>query len=285
MTEGKMVRVSVIIPTHNRAGLLQEAIESVLAQDFTDYELIVVDDGSSDNTHQVIGPYAASLCYVYQENRGVSAARNRGISLAKGEFIAFLDSDDLWLKKKLSRQLAFFEANPFAQVCYTEEVWYRHGRRVNPKLKHRKYSGWIFEQSLPLCIVSPSSVMLRRETLDKVGLFDETLPVCEDYDMWLRLARDYPIYLIEEPLIIKRNGHPGQLTQQYWVLDRFRLQSLEKLLQNGLPPKHRRLVLDQIISRCRILAKGFFKRGKLAAGIYYTFKLYKCHSLQLNDLQ
>ena len=127
--------------------------------------------------------------------------------------------------------------------------------------------------------------MLRRETLDKVGLFDETLPVCEDYDMWLRLARDYPIYLIEEPLIIKRNGHPGQLTQQYWGLDRFRLQSLEKLLQNGLPPKHRRLVLDQIISRCRILAKGFFKRGKLAAGIYYTFKLYKCHSLQLNDLQ
>jgi len=270
-----MVRVSVIIPTYNRAALVKEAIASVLAQNFRDYELIVIDDGSTDNTLEAIRPFLKSLRYIYQKNQGVSRARNRGVKAAGGEFVAFLDSDDLWLKDKLLSQINFFESHPSAQICYTEEIWFRRGRRVNPKLKHRKYNGWIFEKAFSICLISPSSVMIRRELLDKVGLFDENLPACEDYDLWLRITKDYPIYLIDKPLIIKRNGHPGQLSQQYWGLDRFRVQALEKLLQDHITLQQRILVLKQLTSRLHILAQGAFKRKKLRAAMYYRIKLDK----------
>jgi len=266
---------SIIIPTYNRANLVKEAVESVLAQSFTDFELIVIDDGSTDNTRESLAPYLDSLRYIYQENRGVSAARNLGISVARGRYIAFLDSDDLWLKDKLLMQVDFMEQNPEAQICYTEEIWYRNGRRVNPKLKHRKYSGWIFERSLALCIISPSSVLLRKELLDRVGGFDEGLPACEDYDLWLRITKDYPVYLIDRPLIVKRNGHPGQLSQKYWGLDRFRVRSLEKLLRERLTPQQRAGVIEQLVFRTKILARGAFKRKKLPTGIYYGLKLWQ----------
>ncbi len=256
------MKVSVIIPTFNRAAFLKEAIDSVLSQSYRDFELIVVDDGSTDSTREILQDYQG-LTYLYQENRGVSAARNKGIQAAQGEYIAFLDSDDLWTRHKLQIQVAWMEANPEIPACYTDEIWIRQGKRVNPMKKHQKYSGWIFDKCLPLCIISPSSILIRRELLQQVGGFDESLPVCEDYDLWLRITKDYPIHFIPKPLIIKRGGHPDQLSHRYWGNDRFRVQALEKLLKMGnLTESQRDLVLGELRKKCEILIQGCIKRGK-----------------------
>ena len=202
--------VSVIIPTYNRGWILREAIDSVLAQEYSDYELIVVDDGSTDDTREILGLYGQDIIALRQPNQGVSAARNRGIADSHAQLVAFLDSDDLWLPQKLIRQVAFFQSNPDAQICQTEETWVRNGVRVNPKKRHQKLSGMIFEPSLALCLVSPSAVMIEKTLFDIVGGFDESLPACEDYDLWLRISCRFPIYLLDTPLIIKRGGHEDQ---------------------------------------------------------------------------
>ena len=255
--------VSVIIPTYNRRDLLREAIRSVLEQSFRDFELIVVDDGSEDGTREMIQrEFPGLLTYLYQENQGVSRARNRGIETSRGKYIAFLDSDDLWLKKKLERQVQFMQQNPEAMICYTDEIWIRRGVRVNPKKKHAKHSGWIYPQCLPLCIISPSSVLMRRELLEEVGGFDPEFPVCEDYDLWLRVALRYPIHLIPEKLIVKRGGHPDQLSHRSWGNDIWRVRALLKMLQKELPPSWRKLTVAELHRKCSILISGFEKRGK-----------------------
>ena len=262
--------VTVVIPTYNRASFLREAIDSVLEQTFRSFELIVVDDGSTDGTGDLLRSYGSRLRSIYQENRGPSAARNAGIRAARGEWLAFLDSDDYWLPEKLAKQVAFVRENPHVRICYTEEIWYRRGRRVNPAKKHRKYSGWIFQRMLPLCIVSPSSVMIHRKVLDEVGMFDEELPACEDYDLWLRIGARYPIYLIPEPLIVKRNGHEGQQSQRFWGMDRFRIRALVKLLQQeSLSPEDRAAVRETLRRKCEIVAQGSEKRGKLEEAAHY----------------
>lgn len=271
----KRPTVSVIIPTYNRAALVQEAVASVLAQTFTDFELLVVDDGSTDATVQVLAPYQGRLRLLRLPARqGVSAARNRGVQEARGEWLAFLDSDDLWLPHKLARQLAWLADRPHLQIAQTEEIWLRHGRRVNPKKRHRKPAGWIFLPSLELCLVSPSAVMLRRELFLQAGGFDESLPACEDYDLWLRLSWQYEIGLVPEPLVIKRGGHADQLSRQ-WGLDRFRIQALVKLLQTTpLPPPYRQAAQEVLARKARIYAQGCFKRGRIAeAALYYELAL------------
>ncbi len=265
----KKKSVSVIIPTFNRGWALKAAIDSVLTQHFDNFELIVVDDGSTDNTPELLAAYASQLTILKQENLGVSAARNTGIRAARGALIAFLDSDDRWLPEKLARQTAFFEANPDAKICQTEEIWVRNGVRVNPKKKHTKPSGDIFEQSLFLCLVSPSAVMLRRELFEEVGLFDENLPACEDYDLWLRIACQYSIHLIDTPLIIKHGGHSDQLSRQAG-LDKFRIQSLVGLLESGrLSSLQRDQALKVLSAKCRIYAQGCRKRKRQAEAHYY----------------
>jgi glycosyltransferase involved in cell wall biosynthesis len=184
-SRAKAPLVSVIIPTYNRGGMIRDAIASVLNQDFKDFELIVIDDGSTDDTPAILETFGRAIRIVRQANRGVSAARNQGIALASGKLLTFLDSDDLWLPQKLARQVHFFNTNADALICQTEEIWIRNGVRVNPKKRHHKFSGMIFEASLALCLVSPSAVMSRRALFDAVGLFDEALPACEDYDLWV----------------------------------------------------------------------------------------------------
>lgn len=264
-------KVSVIIPTYNRLPMLREAIQSVLEQDFEDFELIVVDDGSTDGTVEELKKYGGRVRYIYYpENRGVSFARNRGIIEAKGKYIAFLDSDDLWLKGKLRIQVSFLDENPHYPICYTDEIWIRKGKRVNPMKKHAKYSGWIFEKCLPLCIISPSSAMMRKTLISKVGLFDEALPVCEDYDFWLRVSSRFPIFFIPEKLIIKRGGHCDQLSQREWGNDRYRVIALEKILQEPyLDEEERIMVIRKMAKKCRILSMGFLKRGKELEANYY----------------
>jgi glycosyltransferase involved in cell wall biosynthesis len=265
-----MPRVSVIIPTRNRAYFLQQAIGSVLDQTFRDLEVIVVDDGSTDATPYVLQKWKDRIRVVRQENSGVSRARNTGIRAARGRYLSFLDSDDLWLKDKLEVQVRFLDANPQYAVCYTDEVWVRRGRRVNPKKSHRKYSGWIYDRCLPLCIISPSSALMRRGVLDAVGLFDENLPVCEDYDLWLRVASRFPIFFLDRKLIIKRGGHADQLSNRSWGNDRYRVVALEKQLSlNHLTSGEHRATVEMLRRKCLILANGFFKRGNMEAGIQY----------------
>jgi glycosyltransferase involved in cell wall biosynthesis len=256
-------RVSVIIPTYNRSWCLSEAIDSVLSQTYHNTELIVVDDGSTDETPALLARYGNRLRCLRQTNRGVSAARNHGIQAADGVLIAFLDSDDTWQPDKLARQVDFFDRQPAAKICQTEETWIRRGVRVNPKRRHRKPSGWIFEASLALCLVSPSAVMMRRELLEEMGGFDESLPACEDYDLWLRVSLRYPIHLIDDALVVKRGGHGDQLSGTAG-LDRYRIQSLDKILGGEeLTPSQARAAEAMLREKCRIYAAGCRKRGKI----------------------
>lgn len=241
----------------------------MLAQDFTDFELIVVDDGSTDDTKKILDDYNRELVVIRQSNKGVSAARNRGINAAAGRLLAFLDSDDLWLPGKLATQVVFFDANPSAVINQTEEIWIRNGVRVNPKVRHHKFTGMIFERSLALCLVSPSAVMVKRSLFDEVGLFDEDLPACEDYDLWLRISWRYPVHLIETPFIIKRGGHADQLSKAH-SLDKFRIKALQKVIENGkLDADARQAAVRTLQKKCAIFAGGCRKRGKDAEARYY----------------
>jgi len=253
--------VTVIITTHNRRAYLKAAVDSVLAQDYRDLEIIVIDDGSTDGSvDELLG---LPLHYVWKENGGISSARNAGIAFAKGDYIAFLDVDDLWKKGKLSAQLEVMEKEK-SLICYTDEIWIRNGRWLNQGHKHRKYSGFIYEHCLPLCIISPSSALIKRHVFDDVGLFDESLPVCEDYDMWLRITCRYPVSFVKKPLIVKQGGHADQLSRRYEAMDRFRIKSLGKILsQQILTPEQRALTLAELQKKCLIYANGARKRGRL----------------------
>ena len=263
-------KVSVIVPTYNRADRLERALNSIVSQTYQDFELIVVDDGSTDKTSQLMKSFPKAQYFYIKKNSGVSKARNVGLAFAKGELICFLDSDDLWKEKKIQIQSLWLENNKDSQICYTDEIWVRNGVRVNPMNRHRKYSGDIFRHCLGLCIVSPSSVMIRAKLFDEIGNFDESLPACEDYDLWLRIASKYAFHFIEEPLIIKYGGHSDQLSRKYWGMDRFRVVALKKLLdQNSLDKEKLKLTRSVFLEKCSILIKGFEKRGKKEEESFY----------------
>ena len=229
-----------------------------------------MDDGSTDKTYQLMKSFPKAQYFYIKKNSGVSKARNVGLAFAKGELICFLDSDDLWKEKKIQIQSLWLENNKDSQICYTDEIWVRNGVRVNPMNRHRKYSGDIFRHCLGLCIVSPSSVMIRAKLFDEIGNFDESLPACEDYDLWLRIASKYAFHFIEEPLIIKYGGHSDQLSRKYWGMDRFRVVALKKLLdQNSLDKEKLKLTRSVFLEKCSILIKGFEKRGKKEDESFY----------------
>jgi glycosyltransferase involved in cell wall biosynthesis len=266
-----MAAISIIIPTFNRAVKTARAVSSVLYQHFTDYEIIVVDDGSTDETERVLHQFKNRIRYVsHKANKGVSAARNTGLAVSKSPLIAFLDSDDYWLPDKLAVQKAFFDGNPNALICQTEETWIRNGKRANPGKRHLKPTGDVFGPSLALCLVSPSSVMLKRELIEEVGFFDEGLPACEDYDLWLRIACRYPVFLIPQRLVIKEGGHPDQLSARFKGMDRFRIKSMVKLLQESpLSEWQKKATLKELSRKCQIYGTGCLKRGKQTEGAYY----------------
>ncbi len=262
--------VSAIITTYNRRAFVREAIESVLSQDYKVEEIIVVDDGSEDGTEEEVKDYPVK--YIWKENGGISSARNLGIEVSRGEYLAFLDVDDLWLKKKISTQIKLMEELNY-EISYTDEIWIKDGKRINQKKKHRKYSGFIYDKCLPLCIISPSSVIIKRRVFEEVGLFDESLPVCEDYDMWLRITARFPVLFVEKPLIVKRGGHDDQLSKKYVAMDRFRIKALMKMVESGwLDPEMKRRTLLEIERKSLIVANGAKKRGKLEEAEYY-FKI------------
>jgi len=225
---------SVIIPTYNRQGFLQKAIDSVLSQTFKGFELIIIDDGSIDETQKLVSSYHdRRIKYAYQENHGVAHARNRGLEKAKGEWIAFLDSDDWWLPQKLTRARESMGLFGELRIFHTEEIWYRQGERLNQKKVHKKPSGHVYPNAVRLCCISISTAVVHKSVFEDIGVFDETLPACEDYDFWLRATAGYPVHLIGEYLTEKEGGHKDQLSSQ-WGLDRYRIQSLVKMLRSGI---------------------------------------------------
>ena len=255
-------RVSVVIPAFNRWRLLAEAIDSVLAQSYRDFELIVVDDGSCDATASELAKLASRLQFFVTERRGVSAARNLGVSQSRGYYIAFLDSDDLWLNSKLERQTRFMDEHPEFHICQTDEIWIRNGVRVNPRAVHQKPTGDIFSRSLKLCLVSPSAVMMTKALFDRTGGFDEAFPVCEDYDLWLRISAQHQVPLIPDRLTIKRGGHADQLSRSIWGMDRYRILALQKVLRSNLDRSQEAAVLKMLRHKVAIVAAGARKRGR-----------------------
>ncbi len=249
--------ISVIIPNFNRAHTIARAIDSVLSQTLPALEIIVVDDGSSDNSRQFIKDCYPSVHLITQNNMGVSSARNRGIDEAAGEWIAFLDSDDSWLPEKLESQSNAILENSSYKVVHTNETWMRNGKILKQKKKHRKYGGDIFQRCLPLCVISPSSIMIHRDVFDDVGCFNEDLPVCEDYELWLRICSRYPVFFLQETLIIKHGGHDDQLSRQYWGMDRYRIRILASILSsNYLKPDDRRAAVLTLLEKINIFLEG-----------------------------
>jgi glycosyltransferase involved in cell wall biosynthesis len=264
--------VSVIIPTYNRRAMLLEAVDSVLAQSATAFELIVIDDGSTDGTAEDLKGLAKSIRIERTDHRGPAAARNRGVELARAPLIAFLDSDDLWSPAKLERQLAFMRANPGCAISQTNEIWIRNGRRVNPGLRHRKRAGDIFSDSLRTCLISISATMMRTDLFRSCGGFDEIMAAAEDYDLWLRILIDHEAGLLDEPLVTRRGGHPDQTSATTPALDRFRILALTKLLADDrLSPERRTSVIEVLAEKCRIYAGGLRRRDKIDSARLYEW--------------
>jgi glycosyltransferase involved in cell wall biosynthesis len=257
--------ISVVIPVFNRVEFVQEAVRSVLRQRNVpeEFEIIVVDDGSTENVREAVGRFSPEVRYTRQEHRGVSAARNRGIRESKGQWIAFLDSDDLWLPGKLAAQMNYFSDHPDMLLSQTEEIWIRNGSRINPRKYHKKPEGHCFAPLLDRCLVSPSSVVIHRRIFELVGCFDESLPACEDYDLWLRIGCRFPFGLIDSPLVIKRGGHPDQLSSSIPALDKYRIHAILKLLRSEpLDAARKTEALRVLQKKSKIYIEGCRKRGK-----------------------
>lgn len=255
---------SVIIPVYNRYDQVKRAIDSVLAQTFSDYELIVVDDGSTDLTPGIESLYNGRLRYIRQTNRGVSAARNSGIRHSQAAHITFLDSDDEWNPRKLASHRNFIDNNPEIKIHQCDDIWVRNGKRVNMSSRYRKAGGDIFSRSLELCSISPSSVSMEISLFSTYGLFDEKMPACEDYDLWLRITPFENIGLMDEKLTTRYSGHGGQLSAAFQGMDRFRVYSILKLFDESgerLSPAQRNAAAECALRRIAILKNGAVKRG------------------------
>ncbi len=257
-----MSSISVVIPTYNRVALLERALDSVLAQTLSADEIIVVDDGSTDGTVSMLKSHYHGVNFIEQDNQGVSAARNAGIKTASHSWIALLDSDDVWHANKLERQVQELKNAPEHLICHCDEIWIRNGQRVNQMDKHKKTGGHIFQYCLPLCTISPSAVMIHGSLFEVIGLFDETLPACEDYDLWLRICSRYPVLYVDEALITKYGGHDDQLSRKYWGMDRFRIQALNKIIsETNLNDSNRQAVIKIMIKKINIYLAGAEKHG------------------------
>ncbi len=264
--------ISIVIPTYNRCELLKRAINSVLNQTICTKEIIIVDNGSSDNTYEMISSLFPNVTYIYEKKRGVSIARNLGIKNSHSTWIAFLDSDDVWEPQKLEKQL-FFAKNISQKyrLIHTNEIWYNNNKFQNQLKKHKKSGGNIFQQSLELCCISPSSAFIKKDIFDDYGFFDESLKVCEDYDMWIRITAKEEVGFLDKPLLIKYGGHNDQLSKKYWGMDRFRIKSLEKNLKNNwFSRNQKKSVFNILIKKLFIVSNGAKKRDN--EEIYRKYK-------------
>lgn len=254
--------VSAIIPSFNRAELTLRAIHSVLNQSYQNIELIVVNDGSHEDylTVQQILEEKKGI-YLETENQGVSAARNLGIELSKGEYIALLDSDDEWLADKIYKQVEVISENPKYPIVQALERWNRNGKIITVPKHLSPAHGESFKKAVDHCCIGPSSALIRRELFNEIGLFDPCLRICEDYELWIRILDKYPVFCIQEELSIKYGGHTDQLSRSEVGIDRFRVYALIKYLMNANDLEKISIVKQGIMKRLKILISGAEKRG------------------------
>lgn len=263
--------ISIIIPTFNRIKVLFNAIDSVLGQTYQDFELIIVDDGSTDNTYCALKNYHPKIKYLKQENTGVSNARNLGIMSSSGSYIAFLDSDDTWDHNKLSKQITFFKQNPSIGICHNDEEWIRNNKVINQSRQHKKHGGNIFLNCIHNCLISPSAVIMHTSIFNSYGIFDKTLPACEDYDLWLRITAFEEVGFIDEKLTVKHGGHSDQLSYKHWGMDRFRIHSLNKIINYPkLNKNYREAALAVMMKKINIVISGATKRNNKEVIMYYS---------------
>lgn len=248
----------------------------MVQQDLSCHEIIVVDDGSIDDSGAIVQAMQKTMAepkvhILRQGNLGPAAARNAGIQKAESPYIAFLDSDDHWHKNKLKVQYHQLVKNDGYIVSHTREKWFRNGKHLNQKKKHIPRHGYIFDHCLQLCAVGMSTVMVKRGLFDEIGLFDESLPCCEDYDLWLRASCRHPFLLIDSPLTVKEGGRDDQVSYQYRVgMDRFRIRSLAKLLESGvLDDSQHILALKEFERKVTILGNGYLKHSNAREGQKY----------------
>jgi glycosyltransferase involved in cell wall biosynthesis len=269
--------VSVIIPTYNRLDFLLEAIESVQSQDYDHLELIVVDDGSTDGTKDKLKDM--EITYIFIEHSGRPGyVRNMGVKQSRGEYIAFLDSDDLWERGKIKRQIDYFAKHPQIHLCHTREVWLRGSKIISQSKQKHKRSGYIFSDALKKCIIGPSSVIMERRVFNKLGMFHPDIEIAEDYELWLRYCSRYPVGYIDEPLTVKRGGHSDQLSWKYQQIEIFRIKALIHFIKNEIIP-YENLILakKELVRKCKIYASGCLKRKKIKDAEHYL-KLVRIYS-------
>ena len=268
-------KISVVIPTLNRINTLQRALDSVINQTYKPGEIIVVDNGSSDGTLKFLREQYPKITTLTENKLGVSSARNKGIKKSVNQWIALLDSDDAWHPRKLEIQTSMLDsALKEYNLIHTDEVWFRNNKHINQMKKHKKQGGYIFERCLSLCCISPSSVLFKKNILDKVGLFDESLPVCEDYDMWLKICSSEEVLFAQDKLTYKYGGHKDQLSKSYWGMDRFRIKSIENIIKNfDLTYKQKKQAKKELIKKLKIVINGAFKRNNLSIVREFSTKL------------
>ena len=268
-------KISVVIPTLNRINTLQRALDSVINQTYKPAEIIVVDNGSSDGTLKFLREQYPKITILTENKIGVSSARNKGIKKSIYQWIALLDSDDAWHPRKLEIQTSMLDsALKEYSLIHTDEVWFRNNKHINQMKKHKKQGGYIFERCLSLCCISPSSVLFKKNILDKVGLFDESLPVCEDYDMWLKICSSEEVLFAQDKLTYKYGGHKDQLSKSYWGMDRFRIKSIENIIRNfDLTNKQKKQAKKELIKKLKIIINGAFKRNNLSIVNEFSTKL------------
>ena len=269
-------KISIVIPTFNRIGSLPRALDSALNQTYQPSEIIVVDNGSSDGTTKLLRERYPSIRLLIEKKLGVSAARNKGIRHSKFQWIALLDSDDAWDKTKLEKQKnALASSQDQFRLVHTDEIWIRNGNKFNQMKKHQKFGGDIFNNCLSLCCISPSSVLINKNIFKEVGYFDESLPVCEDYDLWLKICSQEKILFINQKLTLKYGGHKDQLSKTYWGMDRFRIKSLENLILNyKLKPDQKINAIKTIVKKLKIIVNGAYKRNNSSIINKYEEKLF-----------
>lgn len=268
-------KISVVIPTLNRINTLQRALDSVINQTYKPAEIIIVDNGSSDGTLKFLREQYPKITILTENKIGVSSARNKGIKKSINQWIALLDSDDAWHPRKLEIQTSMLDsALKEYNLIHTDEVWFRNNKHINQMKKHKKQGGYIFERCLSLCCISPSSVLFKKNILDKVGLFDESLPVCEDYDMWLKICSSEEVLFAQDKLTYKYGGHKDQLSKSYWGMDRFRIKSIENIIKNfDLTYKQKKQAKKELIKKLKIIINGAFKRNNLSIVNEFSTKL------------
>ncbi len=242
--------------------MLLKAVESVINQTYRPYEVIVVDDGSNDGTALEF-PIEGVIFIQIDHDGHPGFVRNRGVENSTGDYIAFLDSDDIWMTDKLERQVEYYKSHKNCRILHTKERWVRNDKVISQKKRKHKKSGNVFKESLQGCILGPSTVLMDKKLYLEFDGFNSTIEVGEDYDLWLRITGSVDVDYLDEELIIKNAGHGDQLSFKYGFIEPFKIDVLESLIkEDSFSPENRELAIDALKNKYEIIINGCKKRGK-----------------------